>query len=54
MKLLAALLLINCTACTYRPVLKEKVQAVSTSKDWSSTVSGKKKLYLDHIYNTSN
>jgi hypothetical protein len=53
MKLLLALVVITCTTCTYKPVLKYKVQVVSVRKEWASTVTGKRKLYLDHIYNTS-
>lgn len=53
MRLLLALVVIICNTCTYRPVLKLKVQVVSKHKEWASTVTGKGKLYLDHIYNTS-
>ncbi len=53
MRLLLSIVVITCTTCTYRPVLKHKVQVVSVRKEWASTVTGERKLYLDHIYNTS-
>lgn len=53
MKIVLFLLITICTTCTYKPVLKHRVQVVSVREEWASTVTGKKKLYLDHIYNTS-
>jgi hypothetical protein len=53
MRLLLVLVVIICNTCTYKPVLNYKVQVISDRKEWASTVTGKKKLYLDHIYNTS-
>jgi hypothetical protein len=53
MKSLLFFLVTICTTFTYLPAPKQKVQVVSKRKDWSSTVTGKRKLYLDHIYNTS-
>lgn len=53
MKSLLLFLVTICTTFTYPPAPKQLVQVVSKPKEWASTVTGARKMYLDHIYNTS-